>query len=350
MAPQSLGVGILSFAHGHIHAYARMIQTFEDAHLVACWDDNVQRGVAEAQSYGIPFVRELEDILSRKDIECFIVTNETNRHAEIATAALYAGKGVLLEKPMATTLGDCDRIVDAVHRTGQWFSMAFQMRVDPQNIAMRDLVRSDAVGRVGFVRRRHCISLLFNSSAVEGDWRWLVSPEANKGMFFDNSVHALDWLYWTFDEAPISVMAEIDNVLTEVAPDDTGAAIFRFPSGLMASVMNTSVCLAGENTTEIYGDRGVIIQNYGDGPSSMVKPRSAIGVKIYQKDKSHLGWQDLELPLAESQGDRIAAITRPFVDAYRAGETLCSAEEGRVSVEMALACYQSASTGQRVAL
>ena len=62
-----------------------------------------------------------------------------------------------------------------------------------------------------------------------------------------------------------------------------------------------------------------------------------------------MGWQDLGLPLVAGQGEHIAGVARPFVmDAFKAGVPLCSAEEGRISVEMALACYRSATTGERV--
>jgi predicted dehydrogenase len=343
-----IGIGILSFAHGHVNAYARMIQGFDDARLVACWDHDMARGQAGAERYGIPFVPHLEDILARQDIDCVIIASETNRHADLAVAALEADKPVLLQKPMATTLEGCDRIIRAVEQSGQWFSMAFQMRCDPQNIAMRRLIHEGAVGRVGFIRRRHCIPVLFNKGFIEGETAWHISAEANVGMFFDDATHALDWLYWTVGARPVSVMAEIDNVLTDVAPDDTGAAILRFADGMFATITNTSVCWAGENTTEIYGDQGVIIQNHGDAPSAAIQPAHPVGVKLYQQARAELGWQDLGLPLVAGQGERIAGVARPFVDAFKAGMPMCSAEEGRVSVEMALACYRSAETGERV--
>ena len=158
---------------------------------------------------------------------------------------------------MATTLADCDRIIEAVERSGQWFSLAFQMRCDPQNIKMRELVRAGELGKLGMVRRRHCIPVLFSEAFIAGPSKWHISREANRGMFFDDATHPMDWLIWTLGRKPVSVMAEIDNVLTNVAPDDTGIAIFRYEDGLFAEVCNTSVTLAGENTTEIYGDKGV---------------------------------------------------------------------------------------------
>jgi len=256
----------------------------------------------------------------------------------------------LLQKPMAITLADCDRIIDAVNRTGRWFSMAFQMRCDPQNITMRELIQSGAIGRIGAIRRRHCIGVLFNKGFIEGGSKWHISAESNKGMFFDDATHPIDWLLWTLGRKPTSVIAEIDNVLTTVAPDDTGVAIFRYADGLFAEVFNSSVTHAGENTTEIYGDKGVIIQNHGDAPSCGIKPPHPIGVKIFQTDHAELGWQDLGLPIPASHGERIAGVARPFIDALASGVPMCTAEEGRDSVELVLAAYHSADTGKRVGI
>lgn len=348
MSAAKLGIGILSFAHGHVNMYAQQITTFDDARLVACWDDDEERGRRHANTFAISYSPHLEDTLLRPDVDCVIVASETNKHAELCLAAISAGKAVLLQKPMALTLADCDRIITAVEGAGVWFSLAFQMRCDPQNIAMKELVESGAVGRLGMVRRRHCIPVLFNKAFVEGPTRWHISAEANKGMFFDDATHALDWLVWMLGRMPVSVIAEIDNVLTHVAPDDTGVAVFRYEDGLFAEVFNSSVTLAGENTTEIYGDRGVIVQNHGDAPSCAVKPPHPIGVKLYQADKAERGWQDLGLPIPTGQAERIAGVARPFIDALRAGKLMCSAREGRMSVEMCLAAYHSAELGQRV--
>lgn len=144
-----LGVGILSFAHGHVRSYAGQIKTYDDAQLIACWDDDQQRGSQAAATYDIPYSPHLEDVLNRPDIDCVMIGSETNKHADLAVAALEAGKAVLLQKPMAITLADCDRIIETADRTGRWFSMAFQMRCDPQNIKMKQLVQEGAVGRLG---------------------------------------------------------------------------------------------------------------------------------------------------------------------------------------------------------
>ncbi|MEI6913514.1 MAG: Gfo/Idh/MocA family oxidoreductase [Armatimonadota bacterium] len=345
-----IGIGVVSFAHGHVGMYCNMIRGFDDAELIAAWDDDEERGKANAANFEIPFVSDLDELLANPAIDCVMIACETNKHAGLAVKAMEAGKSVLLQKPMAITLEDCDRIIATRNSTGRWFSMAFQMRCDPANILMRQLVRDGAVGRVGFIRRRHCIGMLYNIEWAKGPGLWHVSAEANKGMFFDDAIHALDWLYWTVGKKPVSVIAEIDNVLSNVAPDDTGLALYRFDDGCFADIFNSSVTWAGENTTEIYGDKGVIIQNHGDGPSGVLPP-SPIAVKLFQSEKSELGWQvqDIELPKT-GHGERISGVARPFIDALKSGVPMCSAEEGKVSVEMCLAAYESAETGRRIHL
>jgi len=145
-----------------------------------------------------------------------------------------------------------------------------------------------------------------------------------------------------------------------VAPDDTGVAIrasgvdhFKFASGALAVLVNSSVALAGENTTEVYGDRGVLIQNYDDAVSTHLAPPGAVALKLYTRDLGVLTrptWQDLGLAIPASHGERIAAVPRPFIDCLKHdSEPPVTAEDGRVSVEMVLGAYRSAREGRRVA-
>ena len=143
-------------------------------------------------------------------------------------------------------------------------------------------------------------------------------------------------------------MAEIENTLTNVAPDDTGIAIYRFADGALATLVNSSVTLAGENTTEVYGDQGVIIQNHDDVPSTNIPlPPHPIALKLYTRSQPQ--WQDLGIPIPASHAERIAAVPRAFVDCLKhdlAPPT--TAHDGRVSVEMVLGAYRSAQEGRRV--
>ena len=262
-------------------------------------------------------------------------------------AAAAAGKDILCQKPMALTLADCDRMAEACETAGVRFMMAYQMRHDPSNIRIKEILDSGALGNISLFRRRHCIPVLFNDAFVNGPTRWHIDPEQNMGMFMDDASHATDLIHWMMGR-PISVMAEIGNTVTDVAPDDTGVAIYRYASGAMVVLVNSSVTLAGENTTEIYGDQGVLIQNHDDVPSTNVPlPPHPIALKVYTRETP--SWTDLGIPIPDAHGERIASVPRSFVDMLRDDtEPAITAEDGRVSVEMVLGAYQSAREGRRV--
>jgi predicted dehydrogenase len=322
---------------------------FDDVELVATWDDNVARGQRAAETYGLEYRPDAEAVIGDPNIDALILTMETNRHADFVERAAAAGKHILLQKPMATTLADCDRIIRAVQESGVKFSMAFQMRHDPVNIKIKELVDEGAVGNIAVIRRRHTISVLLNPGFISGPTKWHIDPVANVGMFFDDATHAADWFYWIFGR-PTSVIAEIDNVVTDVAPDDNGVAIYRFAKGEMGILFNSSTTVAGVATTEIYGDEGTIVHDYGDGPSTAApRPADAVPLRLIRRGDDR--WTEFDLPIPNSQRDRLANIPRPFVDYVRGlTDDTIGPEEGRASVEMVLGAYRSMAKGRRIDL
>ena len=344
-----INIGIISFAHGHVGVYCNQMKNWDDVRLVAAWDDDEERGRKSSETFGMDYSPHLEDLLGRKDIDAVIVTSETNKHGDHCVAAAEAGKQILLQKPMALSLEECDRIIAAVDRAGVSLQMAFQMRCDPVNQKMKQWIDDGTLGKIGTLRRRHCLSLLFNETFVTGPSRWHIDPVANMGMFMDDAVHAADFLYWLLGE-PVSVMAEIDNVLTTCAPDDTGMAIYRFPTGAFGLLYNCSVTLGAEITTEIYGDQATVQHYYGDGVSTPFAPEDGVPLKLYRRGAPAV-WEESGCPSLRSHGERIAAVPRPWIDLLKAGGTPeCDARGGRVSAAMCLAAYESARTGRRVSI
>ena len=339
-------LGVVSFAHAHVVAYVETVAGFEDAAVVAGWDEDEARGRAACEKYGLAWEPSLAALLARPDVDAVFVASPTNKHAEHCVAAAGADKHVLLQKPMALSLADCDRIIAAVERTGVPFSMCYQMRADPVNQAIKQLLDKGGVGNAAVVRRRHSIGALLDPAfARAGNWH--LDPEQNMGMWMDDASHAADWLLWMLG-MPVSVVAEIDNVVTDVAPDDNGVAVYRFGRGEIGVLLNSSTTLAAENTTEIYGDRGTIIQNYGDAPSSSLpRPPGAAALRLYRADSAD--WETLPYPADTPHAERIHAVPRPLVDyLHGRGAPLATAREGRACIEMILGAYQAAREGRRV--
>ena len=339
-------VGILGFAHGHVNAYCRCWR--EDPSMgvrpVAGWDHDADRAAGARDRHGVELSESPGALLARDDIAAVVIAAETSRHAELVELAADAGKAVVLQKPVALTLDEADRIGSAVKKAGVPFTMAWQMRVDPHNIEMKSLVESGEFGKVYMLRRRHCLS---TQLMKDFDRSWHVDPALNRDIFADDAAHAVDFIYW-FLGMPVTVTAEMGTLRNPRIPNDNAIAVFRYADGTFAEVTCSFACVGGENTTEVVCENGIIVQNYGDGPSTSVpRPEGGIPLKWYLHGAD--GWTVSDLPDASDQGGRIAALAGPLAEFMR-GERppIATAEEGRTVLKLVLACYESAEQGRRV--
>ncbi len=336
----SIGIGILGFAHGHVGMYCRQWQKMDGTpvRVVAGWDHDAARAQASGNEFKFTPSPTVAAVVENPAVQAVIVASETSMHADLVEQAARAGKPIILQKPIALTIEDADRIVNVVRKTGVAFTLAWQMRVDPQNLEIRRLIRDGTLGRVYMVRRRHGLN---THTWPDFHTTWHVKPELNRGMWADDSSHAIDFLLWLLGE-PVTVSAEIATLRRPDVPDDHGIAIFRYADGMMAEVASSFVCLAGENTTEIVAENGVVIQNYGDLVSAAA-PRApdAVGLKwLLKGDKD---WTRSPLPSPNNQGVRIVALTQPLLDFMTGrGPVIATAEEGREALRMTLASLRAA--------
>lgn len=342
----SVGVGILGFAHGHVNAYLKgwAAHSEWDVSAVCGWDHDSKRLTDAAETHGIELCESAEQLLARDDISAVVIAAETNLHADLAVQAAAAGKAIIMQKPLALTVDEADRVVKAVNDAGVAFTMCWQMRVDEQNLQAKQWIDEGAIGRVYMVRRRHGLPTQAWGAWFEESWH--VDPASNRGMWADDASHAIDFLLWLLGK-PKSVIAEIDTLRSQKVPDDNGIAIFRYEDGTMAEVMCSFTLLAGENTLEVVGEKGVIIQNYGDGPScASPRPSNAPGLKMYLHETGD--WQISDLPVPAKHGERIAALGKPLAEfLHGKRDAIATVEEGRTSLHMTLACYDAAKDGCR---
>jgi predicted dehydrogenase len=340
-----MNIGILGFAHGHVDAYCQRWATEPELgiHLAAGWDHDGERLKAAAGRYALRTC-ETQDELLAQDVDAVIIASETLYHADLVVKAAEAGKAIVVQKPLALTLEEADRIVDAISRTGVPFSMAWQMRVDPQNLEMKSLIDSGSLGRIYQVRRRHCLNFCRDPAQATS---WHLAPKYNRDIFADDAAHAMDFIYWCFG-MPRSVSAELGSLGHPGMTNDHAIAVFRYADGMMAEVSNSFSSLAGENTTEITAEKGSLVQNYGDAVSAG-SPRDESAVCLKWMLEGDADWTCSADPGVESQGDRITALALPISEFLHGNrEPIGTAEEGRDVLRMLLACYESNEKGQRV--
>ena len=342
----SKSVGILGFAHGHVGMYcARWRETPEmGVRVVAGWDHDAARAEGNCANFGLERAESVEALLGREDIEAVVIAAETSMHADLVEQAAEAGKAIVVQKPIALEMDEADRIVSAVNRTGVPFTLAWQMRVERYNLQAKALLESGEFGKVFQVRRRHCLGTQFMKDFEN---MWHVKPELNRDIFADDAAHAIDFIYWLLG-MPSSVFCELGTLLNPKVPNDNAIAVFRYPDGKMAEVSCSFVAVAGENTLEILCENGLVIGNYGDGPSNAVRPPGAPQLKWIQPGK---GWTISDLPEINGQGERIAGLAEPIAEFLHGDRPpIATAEEGRDVLRLVLACYESDSQGRRISL
>ena len=210
---------------------------------------------------------------------------------------------------------------------------------------MRDAIRSGMIGKVTLLRRRHGLG---THLWPDFENSWYVQPELNRGMFMDDAAHPADFLLWVLGQ-PKSVVAEIDTLISPKVPDDTAVAVYRFDGGAIGIVECSFTCVAAEETTMIVGDRGTIVQSYGDAPScgGVALPENPKGLRYVLAGETQ--WTVVDIPTPPNHGHRIRAVARQAVDFFLGKrEPIATVEEGRANVNMLLAAYRSASEGRRI--
>lgn len=343
-------VAIVGFAHGHVNLYCE--EWYDRPELgikvVAGWDHDESRLRTAKEKFGFESYNDLDEMLAREDVGAVIIAAETSMHADLVERAAAQGKSVVLQKPIALTLSEADRIVAAVRQHGVPFTMAWQMRVDPQNVKMKQMLDSGELGQVFMVRRRHGLGAGLQPAFAD---TWHVDPAYNRDIWADDSAHPIDFIHWLLG-VPDTITAEVESLFNPRIPMDNGIAIFRYGGGkgLLAEVNCSFTCLAGENTTEIVCERGTIVQNYGDAVSCNAKPEDATaGLRWYTSDTS--AWTTSEITSPPAHGHRIRGLAEPLADFLNGKrEPLATAEEGRTSLRMVLATYVSSREGRRVRL
>ena len=281
-------------------------------------------------------------LVARDDIDAVVVSSETLYHPNLCELSAAVGKAIICYKPLALPLADADRIVNAVEKYNVPFTVGYQMRVDPQNIKIKELIQGGAIGDIFVYRRRHGLAT-HNWAGFENTWH--ADPKLNRDIFADDSSHPIDMLNWIFG-VPETVMAELTTMANPKVKNDNGVALFKYENGMIAEISTYFTCSAAEITTEVYGSRGAIQQYFGDGPSTRL-PHGTEGLKYFVEGDAD--WTLSGIPSPAGHGERILAQADPFADFLHGKRPpVCSVYEARDSLKMVLACYLSARTGQRV--
>jgi len=253
-ANRNLKIGLLSMAHMHAYSYAEALTHIPGVELTLIADADRKRGEKAAGHYHTRWIGDYEVAL-KEPLDAVIICSENSRHADMAVAAAEAGIGVLCEKPLATTVEDAKRMVEACQQHRVVLQTAFPMRYNTPIAHMKAQIERGDLGR---------IIVLNGTNRGQNPGGWFVVPElAGGGAVFDHTVHIIDVMRWYTGSEVKEVYAEVDTRYYDLLVDDTGLLTLEFENGVIAahdpswSRPGRSFPTWGDVTLEVIGSEGV---------------------------------------------------------------------------------------------
>jgi len=223
-----IGAGL--FGETHAKAYT----THPEAELAVVCDLNEARGREIAGKYGgARFTTDWREVAADPSVDAVSVATPDFAHTEIAVGVARAGKHVLVEKPLATTVAECEQIVAAAKQSGVKLMVAFHNRWSPAFHEAHRLARAGELGRLRFVYYR-----LSNTTFVP--LKMLAWAEKSSVLWFLGS-HAIDMTCWLLGEFPCRVYSVSRREILKgmgVDTPDLFQSTLEFPSGAVASIEN----------------------------------------------------------------------------------------------------------------
>lgn len=334
----TLRIAILGVAHYHANFWTRAFLQSEGVELAGVWDADPERSREFARRHGIALMEDRSALIAASD--AVAVCSETSAHVELIRAAAVQARPVLCEKPLGTTIADCDTIAAIVSASGIRFMQSFPKRFDPVNHEIAALLRDGTIGKVMLARVRHGHSHGFDPEFRKG---WFVDPVlSGGGTLLDEGVHAADFLGWMFGK-PTTAFATVSSDTFGLPVEDTAAAVFRFDDGPIAEVTTGWGFAAADSSIEIYGTEGTIVLGGVDIASRPT--RESDFLRIFRRDGS--GWTSSPTVPHFKTGIFHEHVAWAFAKALREGGPMpVTLEDGRRAFAMIDAAYRSARTGR----
>jgi myo-inositol 2-dehydrogenase/D-chiro-inositol 1-dehydrogenase len=322
-------------AWGRFHA--RSIADAPDGRLLAiAAPSDANAKAAQADFPGVTVHRNWEALVEDPGLEAIAVATPNHLHAPIAIAALQAGKHVLLEKPMANTIADCDRIVAAAKASTAHLSVGLQCRLSPQWGRIRSLIDEGAIGRP-----QHVHVSLFRHPYRQGSAGWRYDKARVGSWILEEPVHFFDLALWYLAGAgrPVKVQA-LGAGRSGMQP--TISVLMQFPDGATAAVNQILAGFEHHQTVEVVGDTGAVRATWSASTARSLQSATTLRLK-------RAGADDFEELPVERSGEvyELARQAQATIEGFRAGRPLVSAEEGRAAVAVCLAAEASADQGGR---
>lgn len=339
-----LGSGAVALLH------ARALAQAKGAKLVAIGGRNATTTTELAGKLGVTAALDCDDLLARKDVDAVIVCTPSGTHAEQGLRAAAAGKHVLVEKPIDVTLDRARALIEGCRTAGVRLGVVFQNRFLPHVALIRGAIQAGRLGRV-ILADGHVKWFRGHGYYQDAPWRGTRALDGG-GALMNQAIHTVDLVHHL--AGPVASVSGFTARLRHksIECEDTAVAALRLVDGGCGVLeAATSVWPGFARRLELHGERGSVVLEGNDVPVWSMEgsgPEEAELARLRGEEKVRSdGAQDptaIDLTPHRLQLEDFAAAVRddrsPAVDG----------EEGMRALEIVLAIYRSAASGQAVTL
>lgn len=294
------------------------------------------------QSFASP-----EALIGSRVCEAVLIAAPHPAHARLTELAAEHGVHVLVEKPIAVTVAEADRMTEACRKAGVQLGVMFQQRTISVYQNAKALL---AAGAIGDLYRCSLVATdWFRTQAYYGcsPWRGSWRGEGG-GIVMNQAPHVLDLLEW-FCGHPVGVTSRVMTRWHDIEVEDTAEALLTYANGATGSIYISTAESPGQTRFELFGARGKL--EIVDGVLRMFKLDEALPDVIRTGEEWGGCSGRWEMPSKETQGQRYATVIDQFARAVReSAPLLATAEDGVNALELANAILLSAHLQRSVSL
>ncbi len=317
----------------------------QNAHLVGVLDTNNALTEELANTHKVKKFSSLEEMVSDNNVDAVVIATPHAHHYKPALAAAEAGKHLLIEKPMACSVEQCDGIIKICQVNNLKCSITYTQRARIGSIKAKELIDSGKLGKVLHIRTYQMVP-----GGIEFSPDWQMQPE-NIGILLGHGIHNIDACRWFTGQEIKTVYAKCRNLNPTYPLEATSDVLLTMEDGTVGYILSTfEVIKPGFPRSEIGNriicEKGLLDIDPYDETRVSIEGADWETITVQPKiDFMHKGFLD---PV---RLESYARIEQDLVDSILENrQTAITAWDGRQAVAAAMASYESSNTGREIIL
>jgi len=325
------------------HSELLGLNQIKNASLVAVCDIIEKKAEVIGKKFNVPYYTDMDEMMQNEDIDVVSVLTESGNHAKHVINLSKYGKHIVVEKPMALTIDDADAMIEACDKNGCRLFVIKQNRFNIPVVKLRQALDGGRFGKLilGTVRVRWCRPQeYYDQDSWRGTWAM------DGGVLTNQASHHVDLLEWMMGDVE-SVFAKSITALVNIEAEDTAVVTLKFKNGALGIIEATTAVRPKdlEGSLSILGEKGAV-EIGGFAVNKMLHWNFS---ERLSADDEVLRKYSVNPPNVYGFGHQ--AYYEHVVDSILNNKAqLVDGLEGRRSLELIMAIYESIETGKEVFL